>query len=153
MIHEEDILLKLVEECADLQKELLKAKSYGIDNCHPVTKRKNSTAILDEIMDVREAIDNVIKILPHPTIEEMVKEVITWYNNSPLRFRAEFSETRFEDLPIFHASIGEQVRNTFNLWFYYWEPKIVDGVDVSANHPDNLSMRVIEEAWRQVNAS
>lgn len=54
----------------------------------------------------------------------------------------------------YHDTIGRAIRNLFNLWDTTWTPVISNGCDVSENHPDRLSMRVIEAVWQQIrNAS
>lgn len=61
-------------------------------------------------------------------------------------------ETAFEDLIQFHRTVGRDIRNKYKLWEYQWEPLVGDdGVDYSPNHPDAISMRIIEHVWRRVN--
>lgn len=60
-------------------------------------------------------------------------------------------ETRFEDLIQFHSSVGRSIRNEYGLWNVDWEPELnAAGIDCSPNHPDAVSMRIIEKIWRQV---
>jgi hypothetical protein len=42
----------LIEECSELIQAICKAKRFGLDNWHPVTKVKNRDQIMLEIMDV-----------------------------------------------------------------------------------------------------
>lgn len=147
----EEVLDKLIEECAEVIHAASKAKRFGMSNWHPETKRKNSDVLLDEIMDVGKAIEDARKFIPRPTIKEMVSVVIDWFNNSPLRQQQEFMTTEFNSLPIYHSSLGRNIRNYFNLWHYTWDKKIIENIDVSPEHPDAISMRVIEETWRQLN--
>lgn len=146
----ENALDKLIEECAEVIHAASKAKKYGMSNWHPDTKRKNGDTLLDELIDVEEAIKSIKRHIPRPSVEEMSKEVLEWYNRSSVREQQEFTTTSFEHLPIYHSSLGRSIRNRFNLWYYPWEEKIVEGVDTSPDHPDAVSMRVIEEVWRKL---
>ena len=147
----ESSLDKLIEECSEVIHVASKAKRFGISNYHPKTRRKNSDALLDKIMDLNEAIDDIKKYTPRPTVKEMADEVVDWFNNSTIRLQQEFTETDFGQLVIYHSSLGQQIRNRFNLWYYPWDERLVEGLDVSDEHPDAVSMRVIEEVWRRVN--
>jgi len=52
-----------------------------------------------------------------------------------------------EDLIVLHHSSGRWIRNEYKLWERPWEPVIIDGVDHSENHPDALSMQVMEKLY------
>jgi type VI protein secretion system component Hcp len=90
------------------------------------------------------------KYLDRPSDEEMVETVLEWYNASSKREQAEFITTDFENLVVFMSSLGQNILKTFNLWYYTWDKKIKDGVDVSEEHPEAVALRVIEETWRQL---
>lgn len=62
-----------------------------------------------------------------------------------------FLETPREDLIKFHSSFGRDIRNELKLWQRTWEPEIEGHCDYSPNHPDQVSMRLIEEAWDELN--
>lgn len=62
----------------------------------------------------------------------------------------EFKNTPKKDLIKYHDTLGKSVRNVFQLWNVSWKPKIVDGVDESPNHPDQVSMAIIEIAWTKL---
>ena len=50
-----------------------------------------------------------------------------------------------ENLINLHHTFGQRIRNDFKLWFIKWTPIInSNGVDVSPNHPDSLSQKIIE---------
>lgn len=51
----------------------------------------------------------------------------------------------------FHSTLGMQIRNRFELWKRSWTPNIVGGMDISPDHPDNFSMKILEEFWKLVN--
>lgn len=55
-----------------------------------------------------------------------------------------------EDLIVLHNNLGRDIRNAFDLWGYKWKPELVDGVDVSPDHPDLVSQRVIERVWEKL---
>jgi hypothetical protein len=48
-----------------------------------------------------------------------------------------------------HFTLGRYIRNTYGLWEIKHEPVIENGVDVSENHPDSISMRIIEAIWQE----
>jgi hypothetical protein len=146
----EDHLDKLIEECSEVIQAATKIKRFGVNNWHPDTEVKNGVQLLEELIDLRDAMENVRKFLPKPDIKDMADEVIEWFRNSTLRQQQEFLTTDFENLVVFHHNLGEMIRNHFNLWHYEWEAKIVNGVDMSPEHPDTISMKVIEEVWRRV---
>ena len=48
--------------------------------------------------------------------------------------------------------MGMYIRNAFKLWEYKWEPEPDEnGVDCSPDHPDAISMRIIEDVWQRIN--
>lgn len=77
----------------------------------------------------------------------MVSETRRWFNKQPLEFRIEFINTPKNSLVKYHSTIGRQIRNGFKLWETSWKPVISNGVDVSPEHPDQISHRVVEEVW------
>lgn len=85
------------------------------------------------------------------TIDEQVEVVIGWFNETPEKFREIFKNTPKEKLVSYHDSLGRQIRNHFKLWTVEWEPEIKGGVDYSPNHPDAVSMKIIETVWERVN--
>lgn len=69
-------------------------------------------------------------------------------SNETLR---EFRECPKEDLIRYHHSLGRAIRNAFGLHQIPWKPKIdKDGVDVSKDHPDAVSMAIIEAAHKKL---
>lgn len=142
---------KLIEECAEVIHAASKAKRFGMSNWHPKSKEKNSTRLLEELIDLTSSIEDIKKDIPKPSIAEMADEVLGWYTNTPIRMQQEFESTNFDKLVIYHSTLGRSIRNHFKLWQYNWDKKIVDGIDLSPEHPDTVSMKVIEEVWRRVN--
>jgi len=51
-------LIKLIEECAEVQQTLCKIERFGLDNYHPITKVTNRNAIKTEISDLMIAVKN-----------------------------------------------------------------------------------------------
>ena len=80
----------------------------------------------------------------------IVAECLELLDGSPDR-GARFRAMKEEDLIGLHHGLGTAIRNRFKLWEEPWEPEIRDGVDVSPDHPDAISQRVIVETWRQAN--
>jgi hypothetical protein len=81
---------------------------------------------------------------------EIVTEVLTWLTEESPEIQKQFKDCQFEDLISYHHTLGRDIRNHFGLWEYMWEPKLIDGVDCSEEHPDAISMRVIEKVWLSV---
>lgn len=84
--------------------------------------------------------------------ELMVTETIGFLNEEPYKVALEFFETPEHMLIRYHSSLGQSIRNEFGLWENDWTPEIVDGCDMSDDHPDAISMRVIREVWKRVNS-
>ena len=76
--------------------------------------------------------------------EEIVEEVCGWFDEAPKEQQKLFLDE--ENLGKYHFSFGMTIRNKCGLWRdgSDWVPKIKDGVDVSPDHPDAISMRIIE---------
>ncbi len=55
-----------------------------------------------------------------------------------------------DDLIKLHHTLGRHIRNKFNLWNYKWNPEIVNGIDISKQHPDEISMNIIEIIYEQL---
>lgn len=48
--------IKLAEECAEVIQSCMKIERFGIGNYHPVTKEKNTDALLRELDDLENRI-------------------------------------------------------------------------------------------------
>ena len=79
--------------------------------------------------------------------EQMVETVADWLMEAPEDDRISFTTLPESELVLYHITLGRDIRNEFNLWQYGWVPQIEDGIDVSPEHPDAVSMRVIREVW------
>jgi hypothetical protein len=85
--------------------------------------------------------------------DEMVDEVFNWIEGEPQENIDQFLGVKEENLFMYHDTLGRTIRNHFRLWEHPWTPifQVVDGIkiDVSNEHPDAISMRVIEEVWKR----
>lgn len=83
------------------------------------------------------------------SFDEMVDEVYSWIEGEPKENIDQFIDVRKDNLFRYHHTLGRSIRNTFELWSMEWVPELINGVDHSPNHPDQVSMRVIEEVWER----
>lgn len=79
----------------------------------------------------------------------MVATVDRWLSNASEEDQKIFTEKSKDDLIVYHHGLGRQIRNEFKLWEREWEPKLINNVDHSEDHPDAVSMRIIEEVWQK----
>lgn len=81
----------------------------------------------------------------------MIRQVRSWLKESPVDEIKKFLDTPKEDLIAYHSTVGRSIRNAFELWEKPWTPVIDEsGADVSEEHPDAVSMRVLEGVWEMV---
>lgn len=80
-------------------------------------------------------------------VEEIVKDV---FESLTCAEKVSLRTCPKDKLIGYHHSAGRFIRNKYNLWENVWTPEIVDGVDCSPNHPDAVSMRIIERVWELV---
>lgn len=85
--------------------------------------------------------------------KECVEEVHRWFKKASQSEQEEFKSMDKEGLIRYHHSLGRSIRNKFNLWEFSWIPHIVDECDTSPDHPDAISMRIIEAVWDKVKES
>ena len=89
--------------------------------------------------------------LTEERFEEIVDEVTKWFHNSSEVERIEFAENGPD---VYHHGVGTNIRNHFKLWELDWKPELdSDGVDVSPDHPDNISGSILEAVWERVNGT
>ena len=86
-------------------------------------------------------------------INEMVEIVENWIRKETEENKKEFLNTPKEKLVKYHTTLGRTIRNKFKLWDTSWNPDMQNGVDHSPDHPDQVSLRVIEEVWKRLNNS
>lgn len=81
-------------------------------------------------------------------IEDLQREVRDLWPDDQI---AEFYTMEWgkDSLISLHHSFGRYIRNKYKLWEVEWEPELIDGVDHSPNHPDSISMTIIEELWKR----
>lgn len=82
--------------------------------------------------------------------DEIVEEVIRWLSEESDDVVEEFLSCTKEQLIRYHTGLGRNIRNHFKLWEVEWEPELVNGIDMSQNHPDAISMAIIEDVWEKV---
>lgn len=84
-------------------------------------------------------------------IDKIADEIIRGDNfKLSQRTMDEIRATPKDELVTLHHTLGRAIRNFYNLWSRPWKPKIKDGVDVSPDHPDAISMSVIEKVWEKL---
>ena len=83
----------------------------------------------------------------------MVGIVEGWFQKENNETKRQFLETPKEELISYHTTLGRKIRNEFKLWDIEWKPEIKNGVDYSPNHPDQVSMKVIETVWEKLKNS
>lgn len=85
--------------------------------------------------------------------EEMVGIVQRWFQRQSDETKKEFVESSKQNLIAYHTTLGRSIRNEFKLWEREWVPDIREGVDHSEDHPDQISMKVIEAVWDRLHNS
>ena len=87
------------------------------------------------------------------TFNKIVLEVHAELMNAPAVERDAFMLAEWSDVSLidYHHSLGRYIRNNYNLWHFEWEPELIDGIDYSKFHPDNISMEIIKEVWLKGN--
>jgi Domain of unknown function (DUF6794) len=81
-------------------------------------------------------------------VEDMRKEIFEQWSEEERNtlFLSEYSN---DSLIMYHHTLGRYIRNKYHLWDIPWEPELIDDVDHSPNHPDNISMEIIREIWKR----
>lgn len=85
--------------------------------------------------------------------QDMVSLVQGWFRKENEETKKEFLNTPKEKLVMYHTTLGRSIRNEFKLWEREWATDIREGVDHSPDHPDQISMRVIETVWERLQSS
>ena len=83
------------------------------------------------------------------TEQQMINTVFQWLVEESEIPQQEFLKTPYSKLVAYHNSLGRKIRNEFKLWENTWTPDIRNGVDHSPDHPDAVSMRLIEAVWQR----
>jgi hypothetical protein len=86
------------------------------------------------------------------TKEEIAKEIHTrilkeWSSKEQkLFFMGPYVDQ--STLTQYHFALGTYIRNKYKLWEHKWTPELDhSGVDISPNHPDNLSFEIMKMIW------
>jgi len=82
--------------------------------------------------------------------QKMIDWAIEQFHKAKLCHRNDFINCEFRDLAQYHSTLGRSIRNEFKLWKGSWEPELEGNVDYSTNHPDQVSQRVIEKVWKEL---
>ena len=82
--------------------------------------------------------------------EEIIQKVYSEILKEPDFATEFFGFENKERLIQYHHSFGRYIRNEYGLWNSTWTPEIdEEGVDCSPNHPDAISMDIIEQIWER----
>ena len=87
MKKDEYYLIQLAEECSEVQKNIMKALRFGLEDCNPKRPDKNNVELIEEeLIDLEVAIDLVRTMvqgipLGYPTsaISNRHEKVEKWY--------------------------------------------------------------------------
>lgn len=90
----------------------------------------------------------------HTSEQSIAEEVFAQLDESDIEYLGQISSS---ELPLFHNSVGRNIRNEYRLWHEDCpltdnNVQLVDGVDMNPKHPDAVSMRIIEAIWKLANA-
>lgn len=84
-------------------------------------------------------------------IDKIVEEVYNLLIED--KHKDKFISEKKVNLIGYHHSLGAYIRNEYHLWDNKWEPEICPktNCDISPNHPDQISMTIIEKVWEKAN--
>jgi len=83
------------------------------------------------------------------SIEEMAEATLSELTEDDKNYIIALGEA--ERLNLLHQTTGRYIRNQFSLWERPHEPQYDDeDVDISTDHPDALSMQVIETMYEML---
>lgn len=83
---------------------------------------------------------------------EITDAVYGWITELPPDAVDVFRTCERNKLSRYHMTLGTKIRDDFKLWSYQWVPELIDGVDYSMFHPDNIAMSIIEYVWDRLNS-
>ena len=86
----------------------------------------------------------VKKVFTEEFIDNCVTTVLEWFEKAEEKEKEYFKNMKKEDLCLLHHTLGMNIRNHFKFWEFSYTPKIIDDVDYAEDHPDAMSMKVIE---------
>lgn len=82
--------------------------------------------------------------------ETMVRNLEEEFHRCSDDLRDAFIKKKSSELIDYHSTLGRNIRNIYSLFSIPWEPVMKNGTDVSPDHPDAVSMRVIEEVHKRL---
>lgn len=90
------------------------------------------------------------------TTEEKIEICLEWLRDfltrmtfdDPVYFN-QFIKTSEDDLILYHNTLGMAVRNGVALWEYSWEKNLINGIDHSDGHPDQVSFTAIRRVHEE----
>lgn len=82
--------------------------------------------------------------------KQIMYEVIDAFHVAPQEAKDEFLNCPKGKLIQYHHTLGRVIRNEFKLWEHKWIPELIDGFDHSKEHPDQISMTIIEMVWEEL---
>ena len=81
---------------------------------------------------------------------EMIQKVNEWIELCPKDQQVIFDTCSFDDLSLYHRTLGQSIRNELKLWEVPWIPELdKNKIDISKYHPDAISMRIIKAVWKK----
>ena len=93
------------------------------------------------------------KSRPHPSIDDIARDVLIQAKTQEAGLR-EYALLPIDELMYHHHTMGRWIRNEYGLWHdspltEAWRTNVAgrdlrNGIDYSADHPDTISMRVLE---------
>lgn len=90
-------------------------------------------------------IDKRTKMRNPKEIKDLAREILKGTRFSLSRTEREALANPEAKSTDFHHTLGRKIRNEFQLHRVKWTPLIRNGVDHAAQHPDNVSDKVIKE--------
>ena len=84
-------------------------------------------------------------------MQEIVADLFSHLAETPTTSQQAFKDCPRDELIRYHHSLGQFIRNHYQLWQEPWDPELdAGGVDMSENHPDCVSMEIIRQLWDKV---
>lgn len=84
------------------------------------------------------------------TEKDIVLDIISNLSDEEVEF---IRSIPYSDVILLHHTAGQWIRNKYGLWNRPWVSEIEDGIDFSPNHPDAVSMRIIELVHERCHAA
>lgn len=100
----------------------------------------------DNILDIEREVtpDTPLVTSCQGIIADLLKK-----NDDPENLK-EFASTPFDDLIVYHHTLGRRIRNTYGLWVNEGLCVLCQAGDDKVVHPDDASQYIIEQMWSQL---